>query len=285
MQYIQNFCLSSLFVTSIFLGPKHEPLGLEWKDHEGNYQKEYRLEDARFLLRLSLIVSESAYYKQEIEKPKNIQKCIVSYQECPLPLIRSAIPESEWNNPAVVARLFYDPNNDVLLIIFVGTINGCMAALDLSYSQVEMAGISGYTPGMRAHRGVYLCYKSVREQIVKAVRERLTNNTKLVISGHSLGGALSQLCALDFSQHHPLHYSFASPMIFNKASFLAFSRLVKHSYRVANASDMVAISPLPVMPNGDAFFHTGCLVQFQKNLGSYSLNHTRAYIEEYEITP
>ena len=119
--------------------------------------------------------------------------------------------------------------------------------------------------------------------MVEIIKSYLSNKPQVIISGHSLGGAISQVCALDLAYYNPIHYSFAAPMVFNQQGYSVFTKLVKYSYRIANISDLVVLSPLPVMPNKDAFFHVGKLIHFQRNLGEYSLNHALAYVQEYNL--
>ncbi len=283
MQYIQTACLLNLIISSVFMGPKHEPFNFTLdriNNHRRSFSKEYEYNDAQFLLQLSLMVTEHNYYNKQLDSISWLNNIELSYNECPLSLISQGLSNTILNESKLLGHIFYNESN--VIIIFTGTVNACMGGLDLSYNQVELDAIKNYVPGSKAHKGIYLAYKSVREQLVREIKP-LLNDRQLVISGHSLGGALSQLCALDLAYYEPIHYSFASPMIFNSIGYEIFTRLVQNSYRVANISDLVTSSPLPVMPNKDAFLHTGTLVSFQRNLGEYSANHTKAYIDEYEL--
>jgi hypothetical protein len=180
-----------------------------------------------------------------------------------------------------LGHVLYNEAANLVFIMFTGTSNACMAILDLEYPQVPIDEIRNYVPGMQAHQGIYGAYKVIREQLVQVLSK--FNQPRMIISGHSLGGALSQLCALDFAAIHPTHYTFAAPMIFNPTAAAIFDELVPNSYRVANLSDLVVLSPLPIMPNKDVFSHVGHLIHFQSNLGTYPLNHTAAYVREYEL--
>lgn len=50
---------------------------------------------------------------------------------------------------------------------------------------------------VKVHRGFAECYFSVAGQI----RERVKDASRVFITGHSLGGALALMCALDLTQH------------------------------------------------------------------------------------
>jgi predicted lipase len=276
----------NLFISSIFIGPKHIPFGLKWDNflkHGLKFSDIYNYDDARVLLELSLMVTESSYLGTNLNTPEILDNVKLFYEECPLPLISKGLPNIKANNPTMVAHIFHNKKDNILIIVFSGTINECMAGLDLAYTQVEAENIINYIPGLRVHKGVYLTYQSIRDKLIKLIKPLLSTNPRLIITGHSLGGALSQLSALDLAYYNPLHYSFAGPMIFNEIGYRTFNNLVKNSYRVANSSDLVVISPLPVMPNKDSFFHVGKLIDFQRNLGDYSPNHTTAYIQEYKL--
>lgn len=286
MQYVQEACLINLVTNAIFTHFNHRLFEFTWDrigHHKPSFDTNYNYEDAQTLLQLSLMVTESNYLDKDLQTPTWLKDFRLLYNECPLSLISQLSQKSQINQSALLGHIFYSEGSNLLFIIFTGTINGCMAGLDLAYGQNELEGITNYTPGLKAHRGVYLAYKSIRQQLVDVVKSYLPRNPQILITGHSLGGALSQICALDLAYYNPIHYSFAAPMIFNEHGYNVFTKLVKYSYRIANISDLVVLSPLPVMPNKDAFFHVGKLIHFQRNLGEYPLNHGLAYAQEYNL--
>ena len=213
-----------------------------------------------------------------------LQNNTLSYDECPAKIISKIIPNSILNKSSPLSHILYNEIENTVFIIFTGTSNACMAAVDLSHSQTELDGILNYTPGLKGHHGIYDSYLSIRPQLVQILKTYLVKNPKIVISGHSLGGGLSQICALDLAFYNPIHYSFAAPLIFNQVGAAVFDKFVKYSYRVVNLSDVVTFSPFPVMPNKDAFCYVGKFVYFQRNMGDYSLNHTDAYVHEFDLT-
>lgn len=286
MQFIQDACLNSLFISAVLTPPYHKPYRFNWdriRQHSSTFNPAYNYEDAQLALQLSFIVTDSTAFGLPMNIPNWLQSIELKYDTCPLELISKGIANSGYNEPAPVAFIFYNSVSNVLFIVFVGTINVCLGALDMKYAQVEYDIVTNYVPGLCGHGGIYAVYKSIRNKLVTAVAPFLERNPQIIITGHSLGGGLSQICALELAAYNPIHYSFAAPMIFNNVGYDIFTRAVKHSYRVANASDLVTIAPLPVMPNKDAFFHVGELIYFQRNFGSYEKNHTQAYVEEYNL--
>lgn len=286
MQYVQELCLTSLLVNSILVGPHHEAFHFTWErlaQHKPTFDPNYNVEDAQLALQLSFMITDSHAYSRPLSIPEWLQSTELKYDSCPLQLISKGIPNSPYNDPAVVGQILYNPAHNVVFIVFVGTSNSCMGALDLAYSQVEYTNLTNYVPGLGGHRGVYAVYNSIRDKLLMALAPYLSRNPTILITGHSLGGALSQVCALDLAVYNPIHYSFAAPMVFNGVGYEIYTRFVEHSYRVANISDLVTISPLPIMPNKDIFYHVGKLVYFQRNLGTYAQNHTIAYAREFNL--
>lgn len=95
---------------------------------------------------------------------------------------------------------------------------------------------------LRIHQGFSTAYVSVRPQI----REYLNSKdiTKIIVTGHSLGGALATLCGFDlqrlFSDKAPVTvYTFGSPRVGNGAFIRAYNRRVPNTFRFVFGKDMV----------------------------------------------
>jgi len=71
----------------------------------------------------------------------------------------------------------------------------------------------------------------------------------LTICGHSLGGALGTLLALDVAANtnfkNPAVYTFASPRTGDPSFASTYNQVVKNSFRIANRLDLVPKLPLP----------------------------------------
>jgi predicted lipase len=74
--------------------------------------------------------------------------------------------------------------------------------------------------------------------------------SSVTVCGHSLGGALATLLALDVaantSYKNPSVYTFGSPRIGDSLFASTYDQVVKNSYRVANRLDIVPTLPPPV---------------------------------------
>ncbi|EFN50817.1 hypothetical protein CHLNCDRAFT_141758 [Chlorella variabilis] len=104
------------------------------------------------------------------------------------------------------------------------------------------------------HHGFLDAYASVRSEVLRLLETVLAGETEpwtLYVTGHSLGGALSTLCAYDCARRtwrgvpRPaiVHYNYGSPRVGNKAFAEQFDALVPNTWRVANSNDAVALVP------------------------------------------
>lgn len=93
----------------------------------------------------------------------------------------------------------------------------------------------------------YICIQKeiaeVISQIVKGSDDRWT----CFVTGHSLGGALSTLCAYDLAMQGNIKsilcYNFGSPMVGSQAFTESFNELVPRCWRIVNENDAVCQVP------------------------------------------
>lgn len=101
--------------------------------------------------------------------------------------------------------------------------------------------------GAVMHRGFSKAYASVRQEIHTYI------NTHDILSftatGHSLGGALATLCAIDIQYNYAEKipqieaYTYGSPKVGNDGFRNSYHRRVPNSYRFVNGLDIVADLP------------------------------------------
>ena len=101
---------------------------------------------------------------------------------------------------------------------------------------------------VKMHRGFMKAYLSVRDHIHTHVQNNNTTTYRLV--GHSLGGAIATLCAIDlqynFSPKIDVEaYSFGSPRVGNREFTDSYNRRVPNTWRVVNGWDAVVGLPAP----------------------------------------
>ncbi|MBE9169181.1 lipase family protein [Pleurocapsales cyanobacterium LEGE 06147] len=100
--------------------------------------------------------------------------------------------------------------------------------------------------GALMHRGFIRAYFSVRERIHEYIRNRELSS--VTTTGHSLGGALATLCAVDiqynFSNQVSIEgYTFGAPKVGNDGFRESFNRRVPDNYRFVHGMDIVPELP------------------------------------------
>lgn len=185
------------------------------------------------------------------------------------------------------AVYFYSKITQTTLISFTGTSFYSEWLEDLRFEQTKPLGINNideFNTMALVHTGFYKVYMSVKPQIHQLLNSNISK--QVIISGHSLGGALSTLCSLDIYNNSPwtlIHYSFASPRVGNPSFVSTFNSIVTNSFRVANTEDIVPTLP-PAIIESILYEHIANDICFTKNLGSLEKNHTEAY-KEYTMLP
>ncbi|GMF21984.1 unnamed protein product [Phytophthora fragariaefolia] len=96
----------------------------------------------------------------------------------------------------------------------------------------------------RVHRGFWIAYESVRDQLKEVTRLILDENpgVSVYITGHSMGGALAVLAAYDLAVNFSIKvnmYNFGGPRVGNPSFRQHYDRCVPTSYRVVMDGDIV----------------------------------------------
>ncbi|PSB24656.1 lipase family protein [Stenomitos frigidus] len=101
--------------------------------------------------------------------------------------------------------------------------------------------------GAKMHQGFVDAYFSVRDQIHTYLKSHSVSS--VTVTGHSLGGALATLCAVDvqynFSPVDVELYTFGSPRVGNSGFRDSFNQRVPKSYRFVYGMDIVPALPRP----------------------------------------
>lgn len=182
-----------------------------------------------------------------------------------------------WSNKSgMFAIIFTNDDESRVLIAFTGTMRMAEWMNDINVVQNPNSVLNGYVRGSLVHSGFYNVYLSVREEIVNRV-SNYHNMKELYITGHSLGGALSTLCAYDLHSYRPVHYSFASPRVGNNMFAESYDNLVPQGLRVYNVEDTIVSLPPPIIFSF-VYTHVNNGVPFNVNLGSVRDNHIQSYI-------
>jgi len=160
-----------------------------------------------------------------------------------------------------------------IVIAFRGTENSSDVMRDLDITQVEFP--YGNTGG-KTHRGFTKMYvDTIRTPLLKTLRKASPAGKPLWIAGHSLGGAVATLSALDLSLNssfkQPLVYTFGSPKPGDAAFAAAFDRRIAHSVRIVNTNDLVP--QLPPSLDGLNYTHVKGVWNIEINRSNVISNH------------
>ncbi|MGB7084240.1 MAG: lipase family protein [Phormidesmis sp.] len=101
---------------------------------------------------------------------------------------------------------------------------------------------------VKMHSGFISAYLSVRDEIHRQIAQ--SSATRYIVTGHSLGGALATLCAVDlqynFGDRISIEaYTFGSPRVGNAAFAESYNQRVPDTWRVVNGWDAVVGLPAP----------------------------------------
>lgn len=186
-----------------------------------------------------------------------------------------AIDGVNYEGRVIVGKSITLPN--ILVIIFRGTDNLCNGIEDARISQVPLTNKSYKTfKDAKVHEGFMNVYKSLRDELRATVLKMLKEDSKLnsiFVTGHSLGGALANLCAVDMDFYYnqgdgkkviPGGYdfnlvTFGSPRVGDAkfANYVNSIPRLKRNIRVINQDDIV--SQIPVTSD---FIHAGTSANF-----------------------
>ncbi|GLJ45801.1 hypothetical protein SUGI_0963840 [Cryptomeria japonica] len=129
-------------------------------------------------------------------------------------------------------------------------------------------------PGAMVHYGFYSAYHntSMRPQIVEAVQmaQQKRDGLTIMITGHSMGGAMAAFCALDLTVHFGIVdiqvMTFGQPRIGNSVFATYYSSLVPKTIRVTHEHDMV-----PHLPPYYTYFPQWTYHHFPREVWLYSI--------------
>ncbi len=133
---------------------------------------------------------------------------------------------------------------------------------------------------IKVHSGFLTAYKSVREDILQQIGKDIK---RVIVTGHSQGGALATLCAVDieynFSNIQVELYGYGSPRVGNRAFAKSYNKRVPLSFRIVTRGDMVTKVPPVIM----GYRHVGIGYKLPSPVNSD--NHSiRSYIQSLIAT-
>jgi hypothetical protein len=198
--------------------------------------------------------------------------------------------------------IFWNPSTGQAAISFTGTEFRSEWKSNFQFQQVPPTALNGYESGVLVHQGFYNIYLAIRDKLWNWWNDNRSWITTLYITGHSLGGALSTLCAYDFAEvflstggnnsrtclkdcngtkdctikNLPIHYSIGAPRSGNPTYAQVFNQRLPTSIRINNTEDLAPQLPLATY-SGWTYEHTAGNVPFTTSLGSLADDHNIAY--------
>ncbi|KNC80806.1 hypothetical protein SARC_06843 [Sphaeroforma arctica JP610] len=187
---------------------------------------------------------------------------------------------------AVDSHVLVARRDRFLVVAFRGTSSKVNWESNLKFNQMPLpVGINPTTTMSsyfvpKVHRGFWLAYAGLRERLLDLLRNYLTDpincyevNTgsgrmqsdlELLVTGHSLGGALATFAAYELSLHLQMSvqlYTFGSPRTGNQFWGMYFDAAVPNSYRVVYDGDIVTGVPMKIL----LYRHVGTQVVVERH--------------------
>lgn len=175
------------------------------------------------------------------------------------------------------ALIFKGPHS--LIVSFRGTVTTVNIKTDLAIQLVPciLSCSSHQLESTQVHSGFLDAYKTVGGEIVTVLQELMiemggSDQVQVYCTGHSLGGALATLAALDLTLQLDttvVMYNFGSPRVGNHKFADFYNSQVPKSFRIVNDGDVVVGGPK----------HGGSIVPGQryKHIGIYVLLDGRGF--------
>jgi triacylglycerol lipase len=144
------------------------------------------------------------------------------------------------NNNRTDTQVLVKHEGDTVFVVFPGTDSIADWQTDLRAGKVE------FNSQGRVHEGFDEAHASVIEEVIEQIGKG-SRHRRIIVSGHSLGGALAMLCALqlwDCGIVVDAVYTFGAPRVGNGSFTRHYNaNLHDETYRIENQDD-----PVPYLP-------------------------------------
>jgi len=166
------------------------------------------------------------------------------------------------------AYIATDFNNNIV-IVFRGSTGDTFkdtlgnVATDANSNHKRIRWIDKKWGKIHAHGGFLKEYNRFQPEIHKVLKNKKYRKKNVYLAGHSLGGALATLCALDLNLNLKKDVSictFGNPRVGWKKFTDLYDNIVKHAFRIAINRD-----PVPTVPTRSNYNHVGLLLQLYPN--------------------
>ena len=160
-------------------------------------------------------------------------------------------------------QAFITHHDEVILISVRGTVSRADALRDADAHQVAFEGGVG-----KAHDGFYQAYRALRNFVLQYL-DQFHTGQRIVMCGHSLGGAIALLLAEGLRRTPDAHYNillytYGAPRAADSEFTAGASSLVHH--RIVNHNDPVPSVPAPWMNTTAKLWIPGAITLFSNPL-------------------
>ena len=169
------------------------------------------------------------------------------------------------------------------IIVFRGTQEAKEWIANLNVQQIDYQ--SNNPQAGKVHQGFYNLYFNGLKQFLDEAIGRLNPAIPCYVTGHSLGGAIAVLAALDLAlnfsnlKEQIQMYNYAPPRVGNPSFAKFYSDLVPNSYRVVNQADSTWLLP-PTQLDNAIYLHVGQRWSFINQTGDLNPNHQLAAYQD-----
>jgi triacylglycerol lipase len=246
--------------------------------------------DPRFARDTLLLLAEAAYIpdKTQLTLPPNYTvvgpisldkpKLVASFAAAikPRPSLLAALQAS----PDIFGWIFQDASMGTVVASFRGTSNLKDWATDFDFFPEPYRLVPDYGT---VHQGFQLVYISLMASVKSLLQQAKPNCKRLILTGHSLGAALSVIAAPDILHNcglsvAPEVQNFAGPRAAHSDFARAFDVEIDACFRVVNQWDIVPQLPPPLA----LFEHVGAAVRLD---GGFTLDELVAHSMEKSYGP
>lgn len=156
-------------------------------------------------------------------------------------------------------QAFICHHHEVILIAVRGTASGADGIRDANAHQVPFVSGVG-----KAHEGFYQAYQAMRDFVLRYL-DQFYSGQRIVICGHSLGGAIALLLAEGLRRTQDVHYNillytYGAPRAADSEFTNGATALVHH--RIVNHNDPVPSVPAPWMNTTAKLWVPGAVALF-----------------------
>lgn len=173
---------------------------------------------------------------------------------------------------------FVAESQDRIVLAFRGSDSTPNLDSDLDLFQIPFPYVAD---AGNCHRGITRIYESMRDKLIEII-QKIPEDKQLYLTGHSLGGDLAIMAALDFEvntkRKDSIVYTYAAGRPGDMTFAEKYNDLVRNSYRIFNVHDFIptlpaAEYPPPFTEKGLFYEHVNMAVPIGFQLNNVFLNH------------